>query len=703
MSRGPPFPNRLISNLGGDGGVGSRWPQGETAASLTDSERRTLALLCDTFVPSLKVDGPCSEFYRRPATAFGIDVTLAAMIEEKLSPYSRDQIHRLLRVLESSGYGLLLNGSPSTFSRMDDHHRERLLKGWRDSGLSTKRAGFQGIKKLILLLSYAATDTTGSNPNWEAIGYPGPQERGLMAHPVELRISPLVPEGDTTLESDVLVIGSGAGGSVIAHELSRSGLNVLVVEAGGYETADSFRQSELGGMDRLFMQHGLATTKDFALILLAGRGGGGGTLVNWMTCMRPPPYVLQEWEKEYGVDGLGSPTFEGYVEEVWNTLKVNANESQRNISNEALWKGCSALGYHEGTDYEVIQRDAAGCGERCAFCTYGCVYTCKQSTIVNYLPMASHYGARFLFDTSVDNVTVEKGKATGAQATWSRDGKKFRVSIKAKAVVVACGAVNTPALLLKSGIRGKNIGRNLRVHPTTAVVGQFPDLTGPWSGPPQTVAVRKFIDLDGTRHGFWVEAAPAHPGLFALSTPWIDGRSHKEIMATKYAHSATEIVLVREWGSGNVEVDKYGSPSVTYDLDQRDKQNMTRGIQETARILAAAGASEIWSAHSDPAVAKAADGKMSEADLETFSMEVGKKGVRYNDLFLGSAHLMGSCRMGAESVGAVSPQGELYGVENLFVGDGSVFPTAPGVNPMITIMAMARRTAESVKTKLRSN
>jgi long-chain-alcohol oxidase len=173
-------------------------------------------------------------------------------------------------------------------------------------------------------------------------------------------------------------------------------------------------------------------------------------------------------------------------------------------------------------------------------------------------------------------------------------------------------------------------------------------------------------------------------------------------MMNKLSHSTATIVLLREWGSGRVGIDKYGSPVVDYDLENRDKRNLTMGMNEAARILAAAGASEIWTLHSDPVYLRAENGGVSDEKLDTFFETVGRRGVQPNRMFMGSAHIMGSCRMSAdESKGAVSPHGELYGVENLFIGDASVFPTAPGVNPMVTIMAMSMRTAEFMKAKLR--
>jgi len=671
--------------------------------TLKDSELKTLASICDTLVPSIKEHSREVEFYARSASQFGVDEALATIVESKLEPGRRLQFHQLLRILDSRLLGLTLNGSPRRFTELTSEGKEEYLRRWRDSGIPAKRVGFQAVKRLVLLLSYALTDQNGTNPNWRSIGYPGPQVTVHLKHSSDLEIKPLLPEKDLLVECEVCVIGAGAGGSVIASELSESGMDVLVIESGGYETAESFEQSELGMTDRIFVQHGFAATKDLAFILLAGRGGGGGTLVNWMTCLKPPSFVREEWEDEYGIDGVKGSEFEGFLDEVWSTLRINTAESQRNPTNDALWRGCEALKYNEGIDYEVIKRDAVGCDQRCAFCTYGCIYSCKQSTIMNYLPMAFKRGARFLFNTEVDHIVVGDGAAKGVEATHSTGGRNLKVSVRSKAVVVACGSMLTPALLLKSSIRGKNIGRNLRIHPTTAVIGTFQYETRPWDGPPQTVAVRKYLDLEGTRHGFWIEAVPTHPGFLAQAVPWANGRDHKEFMLDKFRRSAPEVVLVREWGYGSVGVDKYGSPLVEYALDERDKVNLVKGMKETAKILVAAGASEIMTLHVDPVSVGSGNEKISDSNLESFYDMVERRGIKHNRIFMGSAHLMGSCRMSAdESEGATNPRGELYGVENLYIGDASVFPTPPGVNPMVTIMAMAKRTAEFIREGFRS-
>ena len=668
---------------------------------LSEEERRSLRALCDAIFPSA---GEESEFFHRKASDFGVDEMLARTVETALQPQNAEDFRRVLRVMNSRAYNLLLSGSPSKLTSMNDSDRQSYLASWRDSPLALKRTAFQANKRLVCFLAYASVDERGFNPNWREIGYPGADESGRVPLPDELRLHPLDPLKGSNFTCDVCVVGSGAGGAVIASKLSEAGLGVIVVEQGSYDTAESFQRSELPMMQKLFQQSGTAATKDLSFVLLAGRGAGGGTTVNWNTCLKPPQRILSEWEDEFGLDGIGGQSFRSQLEEVWEAIKVNSNESQRNGNNQALWDGCRALGYKEGTDYEVIQRNAVGCRQRCDFCTYGCTYSCKQSTSMNYLPAAQARGARFLFDTRVERIVIEGGAARGVAGTATAGPKSIPIEVKARAVVVACGGVETPALLLRSGVRDRSVGRYLRLDPTVAVGGIFENEIAPWSGPPQTVAVWKFIDFDGTYHGFWVEAAPAHPGLFALAIPWVDGKQHKEFMQRYYSRSTASIVLQREWSSGRVSIDKSGFPSVTYDLEARDRASLVRGMEETARILAAAGAVQVWTTHNSPVLAGDGKSHLTPSDIDRFVEGVRSAGVSYNRMMLFSAHLMGSCRMSADPRrGPTAPSGELHSVSNLFVGDACVFPTTPAVNPMVTIMAMSIRTAESIITKLKQN
>ena len=675
---------------------------------LSEQELRVLSIVCDTIVPRIEEqssEAASNGFYRRSATDLAVDKALSDIIETKLEPSLREQFHRLLHILDSRLYNLILTGKPVGFSDLKNvEERTRYLAAWRDSRIASKRQAFQALKRLVCFLFYTLTDSDGINPNWREIGYPGPKETTPLKHPEDLKIIGVPIENDLSIDCDACIVGSGAGGSVVAYELSKAGFNVIVVESGSYGTSETFDQGELSMMNKLFDEYGTAATKDLSFVLLAGRGAGGGTTVNWMTSIKPPVEVLKEWESVYGIRGLTSQEFQRSVDEVWNTLKVNLNESQRNMNNEVLWKGCKSLGYKQGVDYDQIWRNAVGCQERCAFCTYGCVYSCKQSTLINYLPMSYKNGAKFLFNTKIEHIVVDGAVAKGAEGEFvsPSSGKSFHVKVRAKVVVVACGSIKTPALLLKSGIRGKNIGRNLRLHPTTAVSGHFKEEIRAWDGPPQTVVVTKFLHSDGQEHGFWMEAAPTHPGLFALSTPWPDGKGHKDYMKKWFNHSSANIVLLKEWGGGNVSIDKHGSPVVSYKLEERDKKNMIRGMKETARILVAAGAVGLSTLHSHIVDVESSD-PLTERELVEFSDQVEKRGIAPNKISLFSAHLMGSCRMSSdESLGATDSNGELYGVKNLFVGDASVFPTTLGVNPMITIMSMSKRTAKFIATRLAS-
>lgn len=664
---------------------------------LTARERSVLRSICDTLVPTL----PGEPFYSRAASDLSVDVLLEVAIDGAMQPGSARDFRRVLSVFDSPFYNLVLTGKPKRFSSLPAVERERYMAAWRDSSIPLKRTAFQALKRLVCFLYYASSDASGSNPNWRDIGYPGPSGDRPVPTAEDLLLTPLAVEEGMRIECDVVIVGSGAGGGVIAESLAGSGLDVLVLEQGPYETSETFRQDEVQMMQKLFQQGGTAATKDLSFVLLAGRGAGGGTTVNWNTCLRPPTRVLKEWEADYGLSGVTGAAFAAQVEQVWRRLGVNSDESQRNANNQALWDGCTALGYSEDIDFQVIERNAIGCSQRCDFCTYGCIYACKQSTAVTYLPSAQRRGAKFVFDTRVERVIIEGGEARGVMARHSTSGRSQTYEVKARAVVVACGGIETPALLLRSGAKDRNIGRYLRLDPTVALGGLFEKPVEPWKGPPQTVAVWKFIDLDGSYHGFWIEAAPVHPGLYALSIPWTGGKQHKEFMRNFYAHSTASIVLLRERSSGAVSIDKHGYPVVAYDLEKEDRDTMVRGMEETARILAAAGAVGLWTTHNDPVFVDKGGGKLSSADIDSFSAALKSKGIGYNRMMLFSAHLMGSCRMSADpSLGPTQPTGELHSVKNLFIGDACVFPTTPAVNPMVSIMAMASRTAESIKTAL---
>ncbi len=538
-------------------------PTSASSSGLTEAERVTLTAVCDTLIPGITdpaVDDP--EFYRRSAGDLGIPAQIESLFVRAYTEEQRRAFRQLLHVFDSRAMNLVLSGGPIRFSSASAVRREAYLRNWRDSRLGLKRAGFQAVKRLATSLFYAVPGPQDSaNPNWPSIGYPGPPTDPAPPPPADLALRSLQPTGPIDLSVDCVVIGSGAGGSVAASDLAESGASVLVVEAGPYETAATLRPSEFDMTLRVYAGSGTFTTRDVAFLLLAGRGGGGGTLVNWSTCLRPPTPVLREWQDTYGIPGLTGPEFAADVDRVWRDLEVNSGESPLNANNEILYRGCTALGYREGTDFHRIERNAVGCQGRCDFCGYGCRYSAKRSTILNYLPRAQAAGARFLFRTTVGQIEHD-----GAGYAGSSDGTAPRM-VGSSPFICGHGAWSwrparsrPPALLKASHLGNARVGRGLRLHPTVALAGVFASAHEPWKGPPQTIAVTRFLDLEGSGHGFWIEAAPAHPGLVALSLPWVDGRTHKRWMHEDYRRSTATIVLVRERGEGSVDLDGHGDP-----------------------------------------------------------------------------------------------------------------------------------------------
>src|SRR6266581_6941914 len=550
---------------------------------LSAEERSTLRLVADTFVPSLDVPGDSDGFYRRTASDLGVDADIARIIDSYVTEKERADFHRLLRTFESPALNLVLTGRPRRLSSMSMEERDRYLVGWAASRLAIKRQGFHALKRLVLFLTYAKSPDGGDNPNWPPVGYnPSTADRAVPPHPPEKRIEPIHPEAEISLEADVCVIGSGAGGSVIAAKLAALGDRVIVLEAGPYRTANDFSLREAETYDTMFQKDGVLTTRDLAFSVLAGQTVGGGATINWMTCLRPPSWAREEWGRDAGMAGVATAEFNALLDEVETRLHVNTQESVVNPSNGALRRGCEALGYRAGADYNVIPRNSLGCDARCDFCFFGCRYNAKQAPLLTYLPDAVRAGARFLFDTKANSIAVESGHVRGVEATHGDGKREIPVHVRARAVVAAGSAVQTPALLLRSGIRSPGIGRGLRLDPTTALLAEFPQPIRMWSGPMQTIVVTRFQALDEGHHGPWLESAPAHPGLAASAARWSGGRAHKDAMR-RLAHASSTIVLVRDVAEGRVTVDAQGEPVLDYRLTTRAPSGLPRFTIDRAR------------------------------------------------------------------------------------------------------------------------
>jgi choline dehydrogenase-like flavoprotein len=669
-----------------------------TADWLSPAELHTLEAVCEALLPPTPPpvgESDSAGYYARSATDLGVATLIAEALSQQ-SPETRAQFKQLLSLMSKPLFGMLLLERPRRFDRMSLAARESALRKMRDSSLPALRQGFQGLKRLVGFIYFGAPVADRGNPNWPTLGYPTPPAPpSPSAFPK--RIHPLDVRGDLALTADVVIVGSGAGGGVMAGELAAAGKDVVILEKGGYFSESDFTAVEAQMMPELYLRRGMLSTADLSVIVQAGSCLGGGTLVNWSTSLRTPPEVLAEWENEYGFTGAASPEYARGFDAVEQRLGVNTDDSAPNRNNAALQRGCEALGY----SWSSIPRNASGCEQRCGYCGFGCQHGRKQSTMLTYLQDAHDRGARVLVRCVVERVLIEGGKATGVEG-WAPDtesGVRRRVVVRAPLVVVAGGSVESPALLLRSGLDNPNIGRHLRLHPVAASGALYPDPVETWTGSLQTVYSDHFAHLRG-EYGFRLEMMPAHPGLLGLATPWDSGQELKRLM-TQIRQQAVFIVLTRDTGEGHITLDKQGDPVLHYWPNEVDRRHLIRGMQEVTRIAYAGGATTVNHNFSPLLSLQSEEGKpgaVSEAGMKQFLGEIERRGIAPNRVIVGTAHQMGTCRLGGSAKTAVAnPDGQVYGVEGLYISDASGFPTASGVNPMLSTMALAYHVAQRIK------
>jgi choline dehydrogenase-like flavoprotein len=665
-------------------------PATSSPALLTTAERTTLRAVCDALLPSLPAGpGDDPSLFRLCAD----DLDLAAAIEQALAGFDlgqQSEFRRLLRILDRALVNQLLIGRRERFARLALPERERVLAVLATSRLAVLRSGFQALKRLSTFLFYSLPDASGRNPGWSALGYtPSPNSPARSA---ALKLSTI--DRPMTLECDVCVIGSGAGGSVVAAELAAANKRVIVLEAGSGQQASDFDQREFVGMQQLYLDQGLISTRDLGVAILAGATIGGGTTVNWQTSLLLPPAIRDEWTALSGCQHFSDASFTRSLDAVAARLNVSTAESLVNRNNAMLRDGCAALGYR----WHTLPRNAQGCvPSQCGYCVYGCRHGGKQSTAVTYLVDAQQLGdTTIIARCRAERVLHSNGRVTGVEATAiDALGRSHAVQVRAPMVVVAAGAIYSPLLLLRSGLSLPAIGRNLLLHPTTAVSGTYSQPIELWHGPPQTILCDEFAELSG-RYGFRLETAPSHPGLLALATPWFSARDHRRQMQLSAYKSAT-IVLVRDQAGGRVRLGRYGRPLISYRPGRQERAHLQRGVQAAVRVHLAAGAHEVLTLHARQQYFKRASAS-SSATIDAFCAQLARQMVDRNWLTLFSAHQMGSCRMGRDPRTAVCDgDGAVFGVRGLFIGDGSAFPASSGVNPMITIMALAHHTAQRIK------
>jgi choline dehydrogenase-like flavoprotein len=477
--------------------------------------------------------------------------------------------------------------------------------------------------------------------------------------------------GERLVRADACVIGTGAGGAPVAKELAEGGMRVVMLEEGERFTADDFTARPRDMTVRLYRDAGqVVTLGNVPIVLPLGRSVGGTTLVNSGTCFRTPKPVLDLWAREFGLERLTPVELDPFFRRVERELNVSQVPAEL-AGNNALvvQRGAAELGWSG----DFIYRNARGCVGS-GVCAFGCPTSAKQHTGITYVPRAWEAGAVTYTGCRARGIVVEGGRARGVEASTAAGGA---LRVECDHVIVACGAIHTPLLLRRNGLGGGSgqLGRNLAIHPATAVRALFDEEIDMARGVPQSFYIDEFAE-----DGIMFEGAAGPPDYLAMSFPFSRER-HRDVMV-RYRHLAQFGVMVSDRSRGSVR-ERAGRVEIRYDLVPEDVAAFKRGIELLTELYWAAGARGVYQPVAG--IDELRDGDPGPLPGRT---------LRARDLTLMAFHPLGTARADARpSHGVVDADLKLHGTDGLHVADASAVPSSLGVNPQITIMALATRLA----------
>ena len=599
-----------------------------------------------------------------PAAERDIDVSGAvAEFLRSVSPRVLTKIKLGLRTFEWLPF-------PWRFSRLDAAARDDFLRKLEDSRFRLHHELLL-MAKIFATLGYAAEKEVEERIGIEVACRLSdgslPERSGGLGN--------TTPAGDGE-ECDVVIVGSGAGGATAAAALAEAGLDVLVLEAGEAFDRDSYPEGRLDAIRTLYRDAGLTIAEGNPPIPVpVAKTVGGTTVINSGTCFRAPDEVLESWRDEHGIPW--AKDLDPYFVEAEEFLHVTPLDPERMGRNGQLaMEGARAIGASGGP----ISRNAGKCVQ-CSSCPFGCTIDAKRGMHVSYLPRAVAAGARLRTGVEAKRLIVEDGRAAGVECVaGAGNGTRRRFTVRARrATIVAGGAFGTPELLMRSGLGGNQVGRNLHIHPACWVGARYEEEVRGWDGVMQSY----YIDE-------WVSERVLLEATFtplAFGGAWLRGagREHQESMLA-FGNISSIGVQLADRSEGRVGFGRDGSLKAGYRLTREDADRLAFGIARAAEVHFAAGATEVY-----PNIPRA--GILRPRDLPGFEATRFKP----SELRLEAFHPMGTARIsGDEGAGVCDARGAVRGTEGLYVADASLFPGAAHVNPMMTIIAFAKQVAAGV-------
>jgi long-chain-alcohol oxidase len=662
-----------------------------------------------------------------------------AMIEttilRRLPPMESFQLGILLYLLSTVIGSALVLGSIQpiwtlqAFGDFSTDERFAALRNLQHSRFQEKRKIFNGLKRLICALAYSFVQQDNekqTNPYWASIGYDGPCHWKLSPQEDARRIrqggledfrqrkdAMIAVTQDMDLEVDVVIVGSGSGGGVAADVLVSAGYSVIVVEKGPYVAPKDLTHLEADALSTMYEASALLSTSDGNIGILAASTLGGGTTINWSCCLPLPEYVRAEWVNKYKLKqfheaGDFDISLAVVAERIGCTNKASV---KHNMMNQKLRTGCEALNYKwTSTGQNLINTTLDENGSIC----FGDRYGNRQSGLMTFLGDSVKKGARIIDNCNVKHIVqgiyiaptgTQRRRALGIVG-YVGDAK---VSIRArKCVVSAAGALHTPCLLQRSLLSNPHIGRHLHLHPVIAAIGIYKKEAGFIDchlGSPMTGVCYEFEDgpqLDG--YGSRIECPCVHPGLGSAVSAYIDPMHFRQ--KTLMSRSGMPlIVLQRDCSEGKVQTSDDGcTPKIDYVVCQKDKESMIWSLQGAVRILIASGSIEVTTCHMNDCgfVVPPLSDVNREEKIQAYLDRIKGWGLQEHETSFMNAHQMGSCRMSdSPQTGAVDSNGEAWDCDDLYVVDTSIFPTASGANPMLTVLTLSHMLSTRLAARLR--